>query len=153
MKIISNIFLLLLLIEMLISCTDIINTEPNYIKELIEKKLTPDDSLSFLVFEGVDFGKVKVRTVSTLLINIGNSSVKDIINVYNIKSVDTKGLYQYEYPKGIPFNIAPGESFDDAIKIKAKFIADAFVTGFYYDTLIINNNPKYYIPVKAKVVY
>ncbi len=134
------------------SCEDIINTESNVDKHLLQKKFNSSDSLGLLDISELNFGNVKMRAVSHGWVRIVNNSDKTI-KIYSLRSKNGTGLFSYTYPQGMPFEIAPGENTEITEKIRAKFIADAFNTDWFYDTLIINNNPDFYISVKAKVWY
>jgi hypothetical protein len=135
------------------SCKDVIDLETNVHKELILKKLSAKDTLNFLDIYDIDFGSVKMRTVNNVYASIINKSAKDTITVFSLNQSNTSGLFTYTYPDGLPFKILPGENTEITQKINVKFIADAFNAGFYYDTLIINNEKDFSIKIKVKVRY
>jgi hypothetical protein len=147
----EKIILILVLSVMIISCSDIMTTEPKYDKELIFKNMTSSDSLSVLDIPEVDLGIV--RGIYSEYIKIRNNSDKHSITIFNIENTNKSGLFTYNYPKGIPFSLSPLEDTEMTKKIEVKFIADSFVPDFYYDTLIINFNKDFYIPVKVKTRY
>jgi hypothetical protein len=153
MKNIRIIMLTAIALMMLISCTDIVNTDKNLDKRLITKKYSAIDTLTFLEISPIDFGSVKMRSVSSQFLKISNRSDSFTIKIYSIEPRDPKGIYSYTFPNGLPFEIAPGEDIEITEKVKVKFIADAFNTGYYYDTLDINNNKDFFITLKAMVRY
>jgi hypothetical protein len=137
----------------LTSCKDIINTEPNFRQELIFKMFNSADSLSFLKFSEHDLGSMKVRSVINDFINITNDSDTMTITIYSVDNTNKTGLFSYRFNVALPIEIAPKENIADKGKIEVKFIADSFVPGFYYDTLIINNNIDFKIPIKVQTRY
>ncbi|PKL85396.1 MAG: hypothetical protein CVV22_08280 [Ignavibacteriae bacterium HGW-Ignavibacteriae-1] len=137
----------------LTSCKDIINTEPNYRQELIFKVFDSVDSLSFLDFSEHDLGSMKVRSVINDFINITNQSDTMTITIYSVENTNKTGLFSYRFKETLPIDIAPKENIADKGKIEVVFIADSFVPGLYYDTLIINNNIDFQIPIKVQTRY
>ncbi len=137
----------------LTSCQDILNTEPNFRQELIFKVFNAVDSLSFLDFSEHDLGSMKVRSVINDFINITNQSDTMTITIYSVENTNKTGLFSYRFNEPLPIDIAPKENIADKGKIEVVFIADSFVPGLYYDTLIINNNVDFKIPIKVQTRY
>jgi len=107
----KNILILLLALFALNSCKDVIGLDSNVDKDLLVKKLSPSDSLSFLDIQNLDFGNVKLGTVNHNYVTIINNSVKDTVTIYSITPKNMSGLYTYTYSKGLPFKIYPGETY------------------------------------------
>jgi heme/copper-type cytochrome/quinol oxidase subunit 2 len=146
-----KIILLLISLVAVAGCRDVSDVEPNYQRELIFKQMSPSDTLNLLEIRGYDFGRVKLRSVNSAWIGISNKSGKDEITIYSIRTTNTSGLFEYTY--SLPIVIKPGEDTEITHKLKVKFIANDFGFDFHYDTLFINNNPNFYVPVQAKVRY
>lgn len=134
-----------------ISCEDIINVEKNIEKELIYKQLNSSDSLSYLKIVPVDLGTLKIRTVTSAYIEIENLSDTLDIEIFDLENVNTTGLFTYEYQ--VPFTVIAGGNTSIKEDIKVKFVAGIFETNTFYDTLIINRNPDFYVPIKVNVRY
>ncbi len=134
-----------------LSCEDIINVEKNIEKELIYKALNSSDSLSYLKIVPVNLGTLKIRTVTSAYIEIENLSDTLDIEIFDLENVNTTGLFTYEYQ--VPFTVIAGGNTSITEDIKVKFIADIFETNTFYDTLIINRNPDFYVPIKVNVRY
>lgn len=143
--------LMIVMLLMAISCEDIINIEDNIEKELIYKALNSSDSLSYLKINPVDLGTLKIRTVTSSYIEIENNSDTLNIEVFSLENINTTGLFSYEYQ--LPFIIKPGGNTSISEDIKVKFVAGIFETNTFYDTLIINRNPDFYVPIKVNVKY
>ncbi len=138
----------------LTSCSkDIMQTEPNYIKKLLYTKITENDSLRNLTFSEVNLGSVSMMKIANQFISIRNISDNMTVTIRSIEGRSTSGLFNYSFPQGIPFTIAPSEDTQTREKVKLKFIADVFTVGMYYDTLVINKNPNFTIPIKVNVIY
>lgn len=137
----------------IISCNDIINTDPNLQKDLIIKKLTPEDSLNFLVPQELDFGNLKIKSVSIGSVSIVNKSKDKIISIYKIEEQNQTGLFVVTLKDGLPISIIPGGDVQFTDQIKVKFIADAFSLGNYYDTLFLNGSRKIFVPIKVRIMY
>ncbi|MCO5249895.1 MAG: hypothetical protein M9949_00550 [Candidatus Kapabacteria bacterium] len=135
------------------SCKDIITTEPNFRQELIFKMFNAADSLSFLNISEHDLGSMKVRSVINDFINITNQSETMTITIYSVENTNKTGLFSYRFNEPLPIDVAPKENIADKGKIEVVFIADSFVPGLYYDTLIINNNVDFTIPIKVQTRY
>lgn len=148
-----KIILLITLLCLINSCKDVIGLEENIDRELLIKKYSPTDSLNFLKLNSLDMGKFKLRTVNHDFVSIVNNSDLHDITIYNITSTNKSGLYSYSFPKGLPFVIKPKEDTFLTEKLDVKFIANAFNLDYYYDTLIVNNNPDFKINIKAKIFY
>lgn len=136
----------------LMSCQDIINTEPKYQKELLRLALTPEDSLQNLTITPVDLGTVKMMSSTTAFISLKNISNSAGVIIYSAIGKNTSGLFVYDYPQGLPFDIQPFEDSQTTQKLRIKFIANTFTTGFYYDTLLLNNTTVG-VPVKVNVIF
>ncbi len=149
----KKIILIVAMSSIIISCSDIMTTEPKYDKELIFKNMTSGDSLTLLDIPEIDLGSIKVRGIYSEYIKIINNSDKYTITIFNVENTNKSGLFTYNYPKGLPFSLAPLEDTEMTRKIEVKFIADSFVPNMYYDTLIINFNKEFYIPIKVKTRY
>lgn len=143
--------LLILTMILAISCEDIMNVEENIDKELLYKKLSSSDSLSQLEIVPVFLGTLKIRTVTSAFIEIKNLSDSLDIEIYDLENVNSTGLFTYEYQT--PFTIEHGGNTSITENIKVKFVADLFETKTHYDTLIINKNPDFYVPIKVNVRY
>ena len=133
-----------------VACKDIMTTEPKYDAELLDKDLTPSDSLEFLEFESVDLGTLKIKSVVTRNIIIRNISEKHDITIYKIENTNKTGIFIYSFPGLLPFEIKALDNTDLDSKIEVKFIADPIVPDIFYDTLIVNDNPDFYIPIKVR---
>ena len=139
---------------MLVSaCEDVINLENNIEKELLYKILSPKDSLSVLQISGHDYGRVKIRSMNTAYIQIENVSDTVAVTLYSYDNTNKQGLFTYEFPNGFPIEINPGENTYISESIKVKFLADAFSTGPFYDTLYFNNDRNFYIPIEARIMF
>jgi hypothetical protein len=128
-------------------------TEPKYDSDLISKDFTPSDSLEFLEFESVDLGTLKIKSVVTKNIIIRNISEKHDITIYKIENTNKTGIFTYSFPGLLPFEIKTLEVTDLDSKIEVKFIADPIVPAIFYDTLIVNDNPDFYIPIKVRTTF
>ncbi len=137
----------------LVSCQDIINTEQNIFKEQMYKKYSSDELLQYLDYTDIDFGTVKMMSVNNLQVSITNTSSSLPLTIFSLEGKNKSGLFVYSFPQGMPFNLQAGEDTKTSGKVNAKFIADVFSVGLYYDTLVINNNANFIIPVKVKVIY
>lgn len=153
MKHIEYVIVAFILIIVTSSCTDIIDCEKNKDKEYILKMMSPSDSLKKLEIKETDFGSLKMMSTSTKSIRLINTGNSHKIEIYSIISLNGSGIFTYKYTSGIPFIIEPGEDTEVSGKITAKFNAGVFNTGYYYDTLILNYNREFYVPVKAYVRY
>lgn len=142
----------LILIFALSSCEDIINTEKNIKKTLIQKLNTSSDSLSVLRITSLDLGSVKWGGVSSAFVEIKNLSDSINCEIFSLENTNRSGLFTYIYEE-LPMYIAPSENTEMSEKIKVKFIASAWESKVFYDTLIINNTPNYYIPISIRVYY
>ncbi len=143
---------MMILVPLVFSCSDMIDCG-KYEKDYIDKMMSPADSLMCLEFGEGDFGSLKMSSVFTIFLKITNKSDSHTITVYSLKQKNTTGLFLYSYPHGMPFTVSPGEDTELTEKIAAKCIADVFDTDYYYDTLIVNENENFYIPVKVKIRY
>lgn len=148
----KKIYYILLLIFVLAACDDIINSDQDYKKELLIKKEQAADSLMYLNISLQDLGMVKFGSVSSAYLNVYNGSEKTI-EIYEVKNSDKTGVFTYQFPKGMPFEIQPDEHTINTGKIKVRFIADSFTKGIYRDTLYLNGVQDIYIPLKANVFY
>ncbi len=147
-------YIVSLIALMVNACTeDIIHSDPEYDKVLLEKQLSSVDSLDNLIINPLDMGKVKIRAAITDYASIQNTSSTMTMTIYSLEPTDTRGIFQYSYPEGMPFDIKPGEDTRTTGKIMVKFIASPYNTGYYYDTLIVNNHRDYYIPLKVRIFY
>jgi heme/copper-type cytochrome/quinol oxidase subunit 2 len=146
-----KIILLILPVIAVTACRDVSDVEPNYQKELIFKQMSPSDTLKLLEIRGLDFGSVKLRSVNSAWIGIYNKSERSEVTIYSIRTTNKSGLFEYTY--SLPLVIRPGEDTELTQKLKVKFIANDFSFDFHYDTLFINNNPRFYVAVQAKVRY
>jgi hypothetical protein len=144
---------LLTLLFVIISCNDIINTDPNLQKTLVYKKLTPEDSLNFLVPQELDLGSLKVGSAGTGFASIVNNSKDKIISIYKIEQKNQSGLFVLTLKDSLPINLIPGGDVQLNEIIKVKFIADSYTLGFYYDTLFLNGSRQKYVSIKAKIRY
>lgn len=142
----------ILLLLFIASCDDIINTESNIEKELIFKQKTSSDSLSVLSTIPIDLGFVKIGGVSSALIAIKNNSDTLDFKIYSIENTNKQGLFEYQYAT-LPIIVKPSENTALTQNIRVKFIASAFESAIYRDTVILNENPDFYIPIKAEVKF
>jgi hypothetical protein len=141
------------LMFMLFSCNDIISTDPNLQKELLLKKLSPEDSLNFLVPNELDLGSVKIGSLVSGFASIVNNSKDQTIFIYKIEQKNQSGLFVITMKDVLPIKLIPGGDVQFNESIKVKFIADSYTLGYYYDTLYLNGSRKIYVPIKAKIRY
>lgn len=155
MKLANKLFVLILAAFglSLVSCSDIINTEENYQKELLQKYINSTDSLSRLNTNIQDLGWVKVGTMSHHYLDIANLSQTDDVIIYSIENTNKTGLFDYTATNGFPIIIENGESTITNQSIVLKFVASTYTIGDYHDTLYFNGNHDIYFPVKISVKY
>jgi len=149
----TKILCALFLIFSLYSCKDILSTEPLYIKKLIRINLSPEDSITQLQISPMDLGTVSMVSTTNDYISIINKSSDFPVTIFSLIGKNTSGLFNYSFPYGMPVIIQPGEDTKTTRKIQIKFIADTFTPGMYFDTLVINNNPAYFVPIKVNVKF
>ncbi len=137
----------------LVSCSDIINTEENYQKELLQKYINSTDSLGRLNNNIQDLGWVKVGTLSHHYLDIANHSQTDDVIIYSMDNTNKSGLFEYTAPNGFPIIIQKGESTITDQSIVLKFVASTYSIGDYHDTLYFNGNHDVYFPIKISVKY
>ncbi len=152
-----NLFFKILIIAVtmlnLISCKDILSTEPRYEKEIISEELSPSDSLGLLNLPNIDLGIIRVKGMITRNVVFTNSSENYDISIYKIESTNQTGLFSYEFPNGLPIEIQPLDNTEIYPAIEVTFIADTIAPGIFYDTLYINENKEFYIPIKVQTRY
>lgn len=148
----TNIILVAVLALIIISCQDIINSEDNIAKDLILRKVKALDSLMHIELNPVDFGNVKVRSISSVQVFGTNLSDKDII-VYSIKMKGESGLFQISEQISLPYRIENTSNKMPPQICRIKFVANVINPGIYRDTLILNECEDYVIPIKANVYY
>lgn len=149
----KNILTITIISLMIISCEDIINTDPNYERELIYKVYSPEDSLQGLEFGRVDLGKVKVRSVINRNLPVKNISDSLEIEIYEFDNTNKSGLFTYSTENGLPLVLSPGGDIKITGEISMKLVAATFDFRAYYDTVYFNGNRDYYVPVEVEIGY
>ncbi len=153
MKSFKVLSVVLVIMGVFTSCTDIIDCEANYDKDYLFKMLSPADSLKALDIRELDFGSIKMMGASTKNVRIINNSDTLDVFVYSLAQANKTGIFTYSFPDGFPVVVKPGEDTEVSGKIAAKFNAGTYNTGYYYDTLFINGSSSIFIPVRAYVRY
>jgi hypothetical protein len=149
----KNILTITIISFLIISCEDIINTDPNYERELIYKVYSPEDSLRGLEFGRIDLGKVKVRSVINRNLPVKNISDSLGIEIYEFDNTNKSGLFTYSAENGLPVILSPGEDIKATGEIRMKLVASTFEFRTYYDTVYFNGNKGFFVPIEAKIGY
>lgn len=150
MKLLLKSLMLLMFLVIFSSCKDILSTEPRYDKTIITENLLPADSLKLLTLPDVDLGIIRVKAMISRNIIITNNSDLYDIEIYSIDNDNKTGIFTYGFPEGMPFEIKSSSNTEQYPAIEVTFIADPIVPGIFTDTLFINNNKDFYIPIKVQ---
>lgn len=141
--------LVIFVLTLCYSCTDIINTGNNVYKEPAPTVPQFTDSLSYLAFSTQDLGDIKKGRIKNAHISMGNQSDNMTINIYSLRFINNAG-FELNSLNGYPIAIAPG-STNAASPVIITFNTNNYPEGSYEDYIIINDNPNYKIKVIAKI--
>lgn len=136
-----------------VACEDIIESDPNYMKELLIKNNDAGDTLQVLIFNPHDYGWVKIRTSNSAYLSIFNASDTMDATIWHYENTDDTGLFSYEFPQGLPFVIESMEDTRVSKKILVKFIADSYQQRVFHDTLFFNHRRDYYLPIQVEIKF
>lgn len=148
----KQLYILIIVALAVTACENIADSEPNFKKELIVRTLSPSDSLEKLRIPEIDLGRIKFGATVGKYLYFKNIADTITIKIYSLDNTNKTGLFSYEYPSGLPFEIAPGENTEKEKKIYVEFTASTFINGYYHDTLLINQD-MYRVPIKAYAFY
>jgi hypothetical protein len=149
MKTLFKISLLLAVIVILYSCTDIKDFGNNIDKITVMPPISRDDSLSFVDLPPIDFGSIKLMRVDTIFVIIKDLSKDYAITIYDIKLMNN---FEFKlYPEhGYPVVIPPLMDNSDN-RLVAIFNTSIITTGFYQDTILFNGSQKYKFVIQGNV--
>lgn len=156
--------LFILLAVAVSACNDVIGLDDNINKKMTNLQELQEDTLNKLKYYRVYFTPAsKYETKSFGGDFLYNTSDHDTITIYSITYKNPDGIFLYYFPEDalstdppqlaspvLPYILYPKKGLNMGVTFH-KNTAGNYATGMYYDTLFINNNPKFYITIQASL--
>jgi len=156
----SKIFFLIFCLFMLSSCSDVINSDENLNKILLNDQIAADDSLKNLSFNKIDSNNYsssyifdltnsKYPVRKELKLTLFNKSNIDTIMLYSLNyKYNNQGFY-IRYSHNLPIKIFPNSFIDSANTIFIGIAIDNSKKQFLLDSLIFNNSERFRASILA----